>query len=75
LPARPQEAPPRETDRLEDGQLLDRWRKRGDAAAFEVLVWRHGTMAWNVCRRLLGREQDAEGELLASGSDNPDEKP
>ena len=38
-----------------DAQLLDRWRNQRDSAAFEVLVWRHGAMVWNVCRRLLSR--------------------
>jgi RNA polymerase sigma factor (sigma-70 family) len=49
-----------------DALLLDRWRNRRDATAFEVLVWRHGTMVWNVCRRILGREQDVEDAFQAT---------
>lgn len=49
-----------------DAQLLDRWRGQRDSAAFEVLVWRHGDMIWNVCRRLLSRPQDAEDAFQAT---------
>src|SRR5881296_3730170 len=51
---------------LGDAQLLDRWRKQRDPAALEVLVWRHGAMVWNVCRRVLGREQDVEDAFQAT---------
>jgi RNA polymerase sigma factor (sigma-70 family) len=50
----------------DDAQLLDRWRKQRDPAALEVLVWRHGAMIWNVCRRILGRQQDAEDAFQAT---------
>src|SRR5436853_4693472 len=50
----------------DDAQLLDRWRDQRDSAAFEVLVWRHGAMVWNVCRRLLAREQDVEDAFQAT---------
>src|SRR2546429_3432070 len=50
----------------DDAQLLDRWRSRRDAAAFEVLVWRHGAMVWNTCRRILTREQDVEDAFQAT---------
>src|SRR5438552_1560850 len=49
-----------------DAQLLERWRDQRDATAFEVLVWRHGNMVWNVCRRLLDREQDVEDAFQAT---------
>src|SRR6187551_2036074 len=49
-----------------DAQLLDRWRDQRDPAALEVLVWRHGALVWNVCRRLLGREQDVEDAFQAT---------
>ena len=45
---------------LSDTQLLERFVARRDEAAFELLVWRHGTMVLNLCRRLLRQEQDAE---------------
>jgi RNA polymerase sigma factor (sigma-70 family) len=49
-----------------DAQLLDRWRSQRDPLAFEVLVWRHGAMVWNVCRRVLGRPQDVEDAFQAT---------
>lgn len=50
----------------DDAQLLDRWRRDRDTAAFEVLVWRHGSMVWNVCRRILSHEQDVEDAFQAT---------
>jgi RNA polymerase sigma factor (sigma-70 family) len=50
----------------DDAQLLDRWRRHRDPAAFELLVWRHGGMVWNVCRRVLGRSQDVEDAFQAT---------
>src|SRR5262245_30969753 len=55
-----------DSGRLGDAQLLDRWRDQRDPAALEVLVWRHGAMVWNVCRRVLGREQDVEDAFQAT---------
>src|SRR5438552_8114532 len=51
---------------LGDAHFLERWRTQRDAAALEVLVWRHGALVWNVCRRILGREQDAEDAFQAT---------
>ncbi len=49
-----------------DGDLLDRFARRGDAAAFELLLWRHGAMVLGVCRRLLHRPQDVEDAFQAT---------
>jgi RNA polymerase sigma factor (sigma-70 family) len=43
-----------------DADLLERFALRGDEAAFEALVVRHGPLVFNVCRRLVRHEQDAE---------------
>jgi RNA polymerase sigma factor (sigma-70 family) len=51
---------------LSDAQLLERFVRSRDEAAFEVLVWRHGAMVLGTCRRLLRREQDAEDAFQAT---------
>jgi RNA polymerase sigma factor (sigma-70 family) len=51
---------PRGEDTLDDAQLLERWSKQRDEAAFEVLLWRHGAMVLSVCRRLLRDSHDIE---------------
>ena len=40
-------------DGVADAELLRRFVEQRDAAAFELLVWRHGRMVLGVCRRLL----------------------
>jgi RND family efflux transporter MFP subunit len=49
-----------------DGQLLDRYVSQRDEAAFELLLWRHGTMVLNVCRRVLHDQHDAEDAFQAT---------
>src|SRR5947209_6604584 len=51
---------------LSDAELLDRFVTRRDEAAFEVLVWRHGPLVLNVCRRVLRHHHDAEDAFQAT---------
>src|SRR3954462_11684525 len=46
-------------DAVPDADLLDRFITSSDQAAFELLVWRHGAMVWNVCRRMLAPDHHA----------------
>jgi len=48
-----------------DGQLLDRFSRRGDEAAFAILVERHGPMVLRVCRTILG-DDDARDAFQAT---------
>jgi RNA polymerase sigma factor (sigma-70 family) len=49
-----------------DRQLLHRFARQRDEAAFTVLVGRHGPMVLGLCRRLLRHEQDAEDAFQAA---------
>src|SRR5580693_5658622 len=51
---------------LSDAQLLDRFFADHDAAAFEVLVARHGPMVLSVCRGVLRDPNDAEDAFQAT---------
>jgi RNA polymerase sigma factor (sigma-70 family) len=53
------------TDQLSDSHLLQCFASRGDAAAFEALVRRHGPLVLAVCRRLLGDVHAAEDAFQA----------
>jgi RNA polymerase sigma factor (sigma-70 family) len=50
---------------LTDAQLLDRFVRERDEAAFEVLVWRHGPAVLGVCCRALGDTADADDAFQA----------
>lgn len=49
-----------------DLELVQRFARTRDAAAFELLVWRHGEMVLKVCRRVTRGVQDAEDGFQAT---------
>jgi RNA polymerase sigma factor (sigma-70 family) len=51
---------------LTDRQLLDRFVRRGDEAAFTALVQRHGPLVWGVCQRVLSQVQEVEDAFQAT---------
>ncbi|MBX9581720.1 MAG: RNA polymerase sigma factor, partial [Gemmataceae bacterium] len=53
-------------DTCSDVDLLARFVRDRDEAAFELLVWRHGGMVLSACRRSLGHYQDAEDAFQAT---------
>ena len=55
-----QSANSRTFDALPDGDLLERFVRQHEEAAFAVLVQRHGPMVLSVCERVLRHSQDAD---------------
>src|SRR3954452_19183311 len=51
---------------LGSGALLARFADRGDEAAFEAIVARHGPMVLGVCRRALADPLDVEDAFQAT---------
>jgi RNA polymerase sigma factor (sigma-70 family) len=51
---------------LSDGQLLQRFAGLRDQGAFAVIVQRHGSMVFRVCRNVLQHQHDAEDAAQAT---------
>lgn len=56
----------RHMDGPADAALLHRFVATKDAAAFEVLVWRHGAMVHRVCRGVLRQDADSDDAFQAT---------
>jgi DNA-directed RNA polymerase specialized sigma24 family protein len=51
---------------MADAELLDRFARRKDEAAFAILLQRHGPMVLGVCRRLLQDTHEADDAFQAT---------
>src|SRR5262249_46009009 len=58
--------PPAHVGTIPDAQLLARFVRHRDEAAFELLVWRHGPMVLSVCRRVLRDAWDVDDAFQAT---------
>jgi RNA polymerase sigma factor (sigma-70 family) len=56
----------RSSGEVSDGALLERFAARGEEAAFEALLGRHGPMVLGTVRRVLGDAHDAEDAFQAT---------
>ena len=51
---------------LSDAQLLERFVRRREEAAFAALLQRHGRLVWSVCVQVLHHEHDPEDAFQAT---------
>ena len=54
------------TRSFSDAQLLERFVRTRNEAAFAGLMCRHGELVWHVCRQVLHQEQDTEDAFQAT---------